>query len=63
MKRSLKVALGIAAGTTLAVAAFSKKGRRVRSRLSGRFGEMANSYSENLEKKARRIHDSEISYG
>ena len=62
MSRSFKIVLGLAAGATLAVAAFSSRGKRVRSKLAGRVGDLRGDFANNIEKKARRIHDSAAIY-
>ena len=62
MNRSLKIVLSLAAGATLAAAAFSSRGKKVRSKLATKVGDFRGSISDNIEKRARRIHDSSTIY-
>ena len=58
MNKTVTILLGLAAGTFLALAATTKKGKRVRSRLARNVSNMKKS----IEEKARLIHDSDVSY-
>ncbi len=58
MNKTVTILLGLAAGTALAIAATSKKGKRVRSKLTKRIGNLKSS----IEDKAKLIHDSAVSY-
>jgi gas vesicle protein len=58
MNKTVTILLGVAAGTVLALAAFTKRGKRVRAKISKRVGDMAST----IEEKAKSVHDSAVSY-
>lgn len=63
MNRTLTLLLGIAAGAAFtAVVASTKRGKEVRNNLIKKADELRDALADNIEKKARNIHDSEVIY-
>ncbi len=62
MNKSVTIFLGVAAGAFFALAAFSKKGRKLRKNMLKKADELKESMMLDIEKKARYIHDSEVLY-
>lgn len=62
MNKTFTILLGLAAGTVWAFAAYTKKGRIIRRNMSRKMDEIKDTMTNNIEKKARSIHDSAVSY-
>ena len=63
MKKILTLLIGLAAGAALTVSiASTKRGREVRSNLVKKANELRQILADDLENKARLMHDSDVIY-
>ena len=63
MKKTLALLAGIAAGAALTAAiSYTKRGKEVRSNLSKRTDELRQKLAGRINRQARKIKDSEITY-
>lgn len=62
MNKTVTILLGLAAGTAFALAAYTKKGKRVRSQITKSVGEFKDNMTATIEDKAKEVHDSTVLY-
>ena len=62
MNKTLTILLGLAAGTALAFAAYTKNGKKIRRNMTRKMDDIKNTMATNIENKAKYIHDSAVSY-
>ncbi len=62
MNKSVTIFLGVVAGVFIALAAYTKSGRKLRKSVLKKADELKESMIFDIEKKARYIHDSEVLY-
>ncbi len=62
MNKTVTILLGLAAGTAFALVATSKRGKRVRSKITKRVSEFKENMASTIEEKAKMAYDSTVLY-
>lgn len=62
MNKTITILLGLAAGTALAYVATTKRGKRLRSKVSKGVTDLKDQMTDSIEKRAKSLHDSAVRY-